>query len=106
MTEKLAGLMPYGAEVQWGEKVHCYVFSGGDRSVAVAWRWGEPDAHIAVGARPARRLVFWNMMGNAQDAGGGGEMLLELSGDPVYVEATGVSAQELFKILSEAEVVR
>jgi hypothetical protein len=106
MTEQLAGLTPYRAQVQWGEKAHCYVFSGDGRSVAVAWHWGEQNTDITVVLRPDRRLVVWNMMGNARDAAAGEKVRLELSGDPVYVQATGVSAEELFKILSDAEVRR
>ncbi len=106
MARKLDGPEPLGKEVDLGEKTHCYVFSDDERAVAVAWYWGEEDGDVSISMDSDPRLEVANMMGNAIDAAAGDRLRFTLSENPLYIEAEGLSGEELFVRLSEAAAKR
>lgn len=104
MTEKLEGAAPFEREVLLGDKQHCFVFSKGAGSVAVAWSWDDEGKKISVTLPEGLRPKVSNMMGHPVQAERDGRIVLSLDGNPLYVEAEHLPAQQLFAQLSRARV--
>ena len=105
MTEKLEGCQPPATSVQFGEKIHCFVFSRPPGSVAAVWDWAEQresNVVLSVPATPGVRVS--DIMGNELERDRGSTITLKLSGNPLYIEAADLSADVLRQRLGEAEV--
>ncbi|MBM3498213.1 MAG: hypothetical protein FJX74_06035 [Armatimonadetes bacterium] len=98
LTEKLEGAEPLGREVDLGEKLHCYVFARGVGSVAAAWSWDAGARQVALKLPDRPGLRVSDMMGNPVPNGA-----VPLTGDPVYIEAPGLSAEALAAELGARE---
>jgi hypothetical protein len=106
LTEKLEGAKPLESEVSLGEKVHCFVFAKGTGSVAAAWFWGDEQKKVTVALPAGLKLKVWNLMGNPVPLERAGKVMLTLDGNPLYIEAEGLAAQELFALLSRGRLVK
>ncbi|MBM3473320.1 MAG: hypothetical protein FJX75_08645 [Armatimonadetes bacterium] len=99
MTEKLEGAQPREREVPLGEKLHCYVFARGADSVAAVWYWGEDGKQFRLSLPAGPGLSVSDMMGNPVPAPD-----LRVTGDPLYIEGPGLSADALAARLSNAQM--
>jgi hypothetical protein len=106
LTEKLEGAEPLAREVSLGDKLRCFVFGRGTGSVAAVWSWSDAGKKIGVTLPAGLTLAVSNMMGNPVSAERAGPAVLSLDGNPLYLEATGLAAEELFAQLSRARVTK
>jgi hypothetical protein len=104
MTEKLEGAVPFDKKVVLGDKLHCFVFAKRAGSVAAVWSWGD-EKTVALTLPKQSELLISDMMGNPVRTGPS-DTVLEVDGNPLYLEAAGLGAQELFDHLSRTRVSR
>lgn len=105
MTEKLEGATPLEKEIRLGDKMHCFVFAKSGGSVGAVWYWGDDGKDLTLVLPKEPKVRVSNMMGNPVPAARGNETRLRLEGNPLYLEASGLTAQELSAHLSRARVV-
>lgn len=101
MTSRLAG-MTFAQQVQLGTAVHADLFSGNGTTAAVLWSSAESGS-IALALGGAQAAAY-DLMDNPTGQQSSGTLTVPLSGDPAFLNVTGISPGQLARALQAGQI--
>lgn len=107
MVKQLAGAELKKVISRPDSNLNAYLFSKGNETFAVMWHYADDHsaAKVRLNLNP-QRLSAWNLVGEPLPLPTGKALTFELDGKPIYLHASGVSAQEFASALDSMQTDR